>query len=100
MTDATTTLTTAPGNGTSEYQLTKWAIGIGTALDVVVAPALAGLSQYMPGAHWLAVATAVSGALLSICALYGYQRSRTGVKMAVAAASQPTQPQDLGGNGK
>jgi hypothetical protein len=91
----TTTMTPTPGAGTSEFTLTKWAIIIGTVLQII-AGALESLQQaglFHSGTtadHVVAAVLVIVGLVLQVASVFGYQSSRTAVKVGAmqAAAAQ------------
>lgn len=86
MADAITT-TPAPGASTSEFTLTKYAVIIGTILQVV-AGALESLQSaglFHSGGtadHVVAAVLVIAGLVLQVCSVLGYQGSRTALKTA------------------
>lgn len=83
MADPTTT-----GTSTSEFKLTLVAIAIGGLLETA-AGVMHSLQDAGQGASWFPMCFAVLGALTQILGLFGYTKSRTLVKAAVAAQDAP-----------
>lgn len=77
------------GLSTSEGKLTLIAVIAGALLEGAVVPVLDMLRATNPDAAWIAVALGLSGALLQLASLLGYQRSRTAVKVAMLAQDAP-----------
>lgn len=84
-----TTDPAAPGKTTSEFKLTAVAIIVGGVLEAF-AGVLHSLKEAGLGSDWFTVALVVCGALIQVAGVFGYQKSRTLVKAAVAAAEAPT----------
>lgn len=80
-----------PGVGTSEFKLTVAAFIAGTILDAA-GGAIQSLQAGGVNATWFATALAVLGVLVQIMSVFGYQKSRTALKVAdmvgVSAGSQ------------
>jgi ABC-type antimicrobial peptide transport system permease subunit len=83
-----TTDPAAPGKSTSEFKLTTVAIIVGGVLEAF-AGVLHSLQEQGLSSNWFTVALLVCGALIQICGLFGYQKSRTLVKASMVAAEVP-----------
>ncbi len=79
---------TTSGTSTSEFKLTIVAFIIGSLLETV-AGVMHSLQDAGQGASWFPMVYAVLGALTQIAGLFGYTKSRTLVKAAVAAQDAP-----------
>ncbi len=81
----------APGNTTSEFSLTRIALIVGALLETA-AGVLHTLQDSGVAAPWFPAVLAVLGALIQVAGLFGYVKSRTLVKAALAASDAPTLP--------
>ena len=86
-----TTPTTTPGTQTSEFKLTAIVMIVGLALESV-STVLHTLQDGGVSFPWFNVVLAACGALLQICSLLGYTKSRTLVKAATVVAPAPSDP--------
>lgn len=72
-----------PGVETSEYKLTVLAMWVGTVAQLAagVIHELAGSGVFSESSRWAIVVLAICGTLVQICALFGYAKSRTLLKL-------------------
>jgi hypothetical protein len=76
------------GTTTSEFKLTAIAMVVGVCLEAA-AGVLHAIQDAGVAAPWIPAVLAIVGALIQVASLFGYQKSRTLVKVAVAASEAP-----------
>lgn len=81
----------APGGSTSEFKLALVGMILGALMDAA-GGILHTLQDTGMTSPWFAIAIAVLGTITQVMALFGYTKSRTIIKAAIAASDAPTLP--------